>query len=112
MQAGLDGCEVGFPGGEAIEQLLPLLLAEGTVCAVADGEDDGEHVKSYSLQMSDTFTQQTENEENLTEGFLLTVSLAILKEFSIFSCGTIELQYLLFTSFFEILRLLCSTAFT
>merc|ERR1719419_146779 len=35
LQTGLDGCKVGFPGGETVNQLLPLLLAKGTVCAVA-----------------------------------------------------------------------------
>lgn len=37
MQAALDGREVGLPGGEAVVQLLPLLLAKGAVRAVADG---------------------------------------------------------------------------
>lgn len=40
MQAALNGCEVGLPGGEAVVQLLPLLLAKGAVCAVADGADN------------------------------------------------------------------------
>lgn len=40
MQAALDGYEVGLPGGEAVVQLLPLLLAKGAVCAVADGADN------------------------------------------------------------------------
>lgn len=38
MQAALDGCEVGLPGGEAVVQLLPLLLAKGAVRAVAVAE--------------------------------------------------------------------------
>lgn len=41
MQTALDGCEVGLPGGEAVVQLLPLLLAKGAVRAVAGGS--GEH---------------------------------------------------------------------
>lgn len=37
LQTALDGCEVGLPGGEAVVQLLPLLLAKGAVRAVAGG---------------------------------------------------------------------------
>lgn len=38
MQTALDGREVGLPGGEAVVQLLPLLLAKGAVRAVAVAE--------------------------------------------------------------------------
>jgi len=35
LKAALYGGQILFPGGECVEELLPLLFAKGAVCAVA-----------------------------------------------------------------------------
>lgn len=42
LEAGLHSCQIALPGAETVVELLPLLLAEGAVCAVADGGRDGD----------------------------------------------------------------------
>lgn len=39
LKAALYGRQILFPGGQCVEELLPLLFAEGAVCAVATGSE-------------------------------------------------------------------------
>lgn len=80
MQAALDGHEVGLPGGEALVQLLPLLLAKGAMCAVAGRAGKYTTVNviradSGTVEVISTVTQTSDEELYLTTTFLCVWSI-------------------------------------
>lgn len=69
MQTALDGCEVGLPGGEAVVQLLPLLLAKGAVRAVAGGSEEHRNIrltmrKHRPRPFQDKYAEKTDEKLN------------------------------------------------
>lgn len=74
LQAALDGHEVGLPGGEALVQLLPLLLAEGAMCAVAEQTWKYTTVNVIKEVIS-TVTPMSDAEPYLTTTFLCVWSI-------------------------------------
>lgn len=78
LQAALDGHEVGLPGGEALVQLLPLLLAKGAMRAVAARTGKCVNVMKESpgtAKMMSTVTQMADEDPYLTTTFLWVWSI-------------------------------------